>query len=324
MGWTASDIPDQTRRTVLITGANSGLGLRSAEALAAKGARVLMACRNTTKGETALEQVRAVATGLPPELVRLDLADLGSVRASAARVIETVPRLDVLMNNAGVMALPLGRTVDAFEMQFGTNHLGHFALTGLVLPSLLAATTPRVVTTSSGAHRGGRMRWDDLNWDDGHYWKWSAYSQSKLANLLFMYELDRRARTAATGLLSVGAHPGWSATHLQAAGPEQAGNKLMGSVMATLNRVIAQTDTMGALPQLYAATMPEVGGGDYFGPDGAFELGGHPKRVGAIGAARSPENGRRLWERSEELTGVSYAWPTANGGRAAGDATAAT
>jgi NAD(P)-dependent dehydrogenase (short-subunit alcohol dehydrogenase family) len=324
VGWTASDIPDQTRRTVLITGANSGLGLRSAEALAAKGARVLMGCRNTTKGAAALKQVQAVATGLPPELVRLDLADLGSVRAAAAKVVENVPRLDVLMNNAGVMAPPLGRTAESFEMQFGTNHLGHFALTGLLLPRLLAATRSRVVTTSSSAHKAGRMRWDDLNWDEGHYWKWPAYSQSKLANLLFVYELDRRARTAGTDLISAGAHPGWSATHLQAAGPEQAGNKVMVSVMATLNRVIAQPDTMGALPQLYAATMPDVGGGDYFGPDGLFELGGHPERVGALGAARSPENGRRLWERSEELTGVSYAWPAASGGQAAGGASAAT
>lgn len=163
--WTAADIPDQTGRTVLITGANSGLGLRSAEALAAKDARVLMACRNETKATAALEQVRAVATSVEPEIIRLDLADLASVRAGADRVGGLVDRLDVLMNNAGVMALPLGRTADGFEMQFGTNHLGHFALTGLLLPALRRAEAPRVVTTSSAAHRAGAMRWEDLNWN---------------------------------------------------------------------------------------------------------------------------------------------------------------
>jgi NAD(P)-dependent dehydrogenase (short-subunit alcohol dehydrogenase family) len=309
--WTARDIPDQTGRTVMITGANSGLGLRSAEALAAKGARVLMASRNETKARTAAERVRAVAAAAEPEVVRLDLADLTSVRAAAEHIGEMTAALDVLMNNAGVMAVPLGRTADGFEMQFGTNHLGHFALTGLLLPALFRAQAPRVVTTSSGVHRMGRMRWDDLNWHRGRYRKWPAYSQSKLANLLFTFELDRRAREAGGHLTAVAAHPGYAATHLQAAGPEQSGNKLALIGMGMLTRVAAQSDVMGALPQLYAATMPDVAGGEYFGPGGPFEVRGFPRRVGTTQAARDSEAARRLWEASEELTGVAYRFSAA-------------
>jgi NAD(P)-dependent dehydrogenase (short-subunit alcohol dehydrogenase family) len=307
--WTAREIPDQSGRTVVVTGANSGLGLRSAEALAAKGARVLLGCRNETKGKAALEAVKAVATGAEPEVVRLDLADLASVRAGARHIGELTDHLDVLMNNAGVMALPLGRTADGFEMQFGTNHLGHFALTGLLLPTLVRAEAPRVVTTSSLTHRMGRMRWKDLNWHQGRYGKWTAYGQSKLANLLFTFELDRRARDAGAQLVSVAAHPGYANTHLQAAGPQQSGNKLMLVGAGMLNRVAAQSDVMGALPQLYAAAMPDVRGGEYFGPEGRFETRGFPHRVGATKAARNPEAARRLWAVSEELTGVTYQWP---------------
>jgi NAD(P)-dependent dehydrogenase (short-subunit alcohol dehydrogenase family) len=310
--WTARDIPDQTGRTVVITGANSGLGLRSAEALAAKGARVLMACRNETKATTAVEGVRAVATAAEPEVVRLDLADLASVRAAAEQIGEMTPAVDVLMNNAGVMAVPLGRTADGFEMQFGTNHLGHFALTGLLLPTLLQAQAPRVVTTSSNAHRMGRMRWDDLNWHHGRYRKWPAYGQSKLANLLFTLELDGRAREAGGRLTAVAAHPGYAATHLQAVGPEQSGNKLVLIGMGALNRLVAQSDVMGALPQLYAATMPDVAGGEYFGPGGPFEVRGFPRRVGTTQAARDPEAARRLWDASEALTGVLYRFSIAD------------
>jgi NAD(P)-dependent dehydrogenase (short-subunit alcohol dehydrogenase family) len=307
-GWTARDLPDQTGRTVVVTGANSGLGLRSAEALAAKGARVLMGCRNETRAKAAVDVVKAVATAAEPEIVRLDLADLSSVRAGAQHIGELTGHVDVLMNNAGVMALPLGRTADGFEMQFGTNHLGHFALTGLLLPRLLQAEAPRVVTTSSLTHRMGRMRWKDLNWHRGHYGKWTAYGQSKLANLLFTFELDRRAREAGTQLVSVAAHPGYANTHLQATGPEQSGNKLMLVGAGMLNRMAAQSDAMGALPQLYAAAMPDVSGGEYFGPDGRFESRGFPSRVGTTKAARNPEAARRLWQVSEELTGVTYQW----------------
>jgi NAD(P)-dependent dehydrogenase (short-subunit alcohol dehydrogenase family) len=304
--WTAADIPDQTGRTVLITGANSGLGLRSAQALAGKGARVVMGCRNETKAKAALDEVRATATGAEPEVVRMDLADLASVRAAAEQVGGVVERLDVLMNNAGVMAVPFGRTADGFEMQFGTNHLGHFALTGLLLPALQRAQAPRVVTTSSTAHRMGRMRWDDLNWKQGRYMKWPAYGQSKLANLLFMFELDRRSRAAGSDLVAAAGHPGYASTHLQAT--SSGANKLKALFFEAGNRVFAQSDVMGALPQLYAATMPDVVGGEYFGPDGRFESRGFPHRTGTTSAARDAESARRLWEASEALTGVSYQW----------------
>jgi NAD(P)-dependent dehydrogenase (short-subunit alcohol dehydrogenase family) len=309
--WTATDIPDQAGRTVLITGANSGLGLRSAEALAARGATVLMGCRNAERGEVARERVAAVATGPAPVVVPLDLADLASVRKAAVEVDDTADRLDVLMNNAGIMAVPLARTADGFEMQFGTNHLGHFALTGLLLPALLRAPAPRVVTTSSFVHRSGRNRWDDPNYENARYARWMSYGQSKLANLLFMRELARRAGEAGPELISAAAHPGYASTHLQAASAEAAGGWLraMAMAMAIGNRIVAQSDAQGALPQLYAATMPDVVPGDYFGPDGPFELRGGPKRVGMSRHAEDDEAARALWELSEQLTGVTYAWP---------------
>jgi NAD(P)-dependent dehydrogenase (short-subunit alcohol dehydrogenase family) len=307
--WTVGDMPDQRGRMVLVTGANSGLGLRSAEALAARGASVLMGCRSEAKAAAARDQVAKVATGPEPVVVRLDLADLGSVKACADEVAATVERLDVLMNNAGVMRIPLARTAEGFEMQFGTNHLGHFALTGRLLPVLSKAEAPRVVTTASNAHRFGQMRWDDLNAEQ-RYRKWPAYGQSKLANLLFMNELDRRAREAGSDLVSVAAHPGYAATHLQMVGPEQEGNRLFGTAVAFGNRVIAQSDAAGAVPQLYAATAAGVEGGDYYGPDGLFEQRGrHPKKV--TGNARSSDlaAAHRLWQVSEDLTTVTYPWP---------------
>jgi NAD(P)-dependent dehydrogenase (short-subunit alcohol dehydrogenase family) len=309
--WTAGDIPDQTGRTVLITGANSGLGLRSAEAMARAGAMVLLACRNPTKAAAALEAVEACATTAPPSVISLDLADLSSIESAADQVASRVDRLDVLMNNAGVMAIPLRRTADDFEMQFGTNHLGHFALTGRLLPLLLAADQPRVVSTSSQAHRIGTMRWDDLHWRK-RYSKWMAYGQSKLSNLLFTSELDRRAAAEGASLVAAAAHPGYASTHLQAAGPEMAGNALMERVMQFGNGLAAQSDAQGALPQLYAATMPDVRGGEYYGPNGPFEMRGSPKKVRGSGAARNRNAAQRLWEISERETGVTYSWKPAS------------
>jgi NAD(P)-dependent dehydrogenase (short-subunit alcohol dehydrogenase family) len=306
--WTADNLPDLTGRTVLVTGANSGLGLRSAEALAAHGGRVLMGCRNAEKGETARAAVAEQATGAAPELVSLDLADLSSIEAAAKDVAGRVDRLDGLMNNAGVMALPRRRTVDGFEAQFGTNHLGHYALTGHLLPLLLAAPTPRVVTTSSTVHKIGRMRWNDLM-HERRYHKWPVYGQSKLANLLFAFELDRRARAAGTLLVSAAAHPGYASTHLQAAGPEMAGNRFNVALMGMANRVFAQSDADGALPQLRALTDPVVSGGEFLGPGGAGEMRGNPIEVKAIKAAYDVDAGRRLWDVSAELTGVTYPWP---------------
>ena len=308
--WTAADIPDQHGRTVLITGANSGLGLRSAEALARAGARVLLGCRNAQRAAVALEAVEACATTAVPEVVALDLSDLSSIETAAEVVASRVDRVDILMNNAGVMAIPLQRTADGFEMQFGTNHLGHYALTGRLLPLLLAADRPRVITTSSQAHRIGRIHWNDVH-SRRRYSSWLAYGQSKLANLLFTFELDKRARAARTSLVAAAAHPGYASTHLQAAGPEMRGSRLGTRTMDLGNRVFAQTDAEGAWPQLYAATMSDVHGGDYFGPNGPFEMRGSPKRVHTTRRAKDATAAARLWGLSERETGVVYDWKPA-------------
>jgi NAD(P)-dependent dehydrogenase (short-subunit alcohol dehydrogenase family) len=306
--WSASDIPDQTGRTILITGANSGLGLRSAEALAAAGARVLMACRNATKAAAAQQQVAAQATGPAPEVVPLDLSDLDDVATCAKRLADDLERIDVLMNNAGVMAVPKARTAQGFEMQMGTNHLGHFALTGRILPLLLAADAPRVITISSFGHKPGRIRWDDPNWEKGRYLAWPAYFQTKLANLLFTAELDRQAGEHGDRLLAAAAHPGYAATNLVASGPGSA-NAIMRGGGKVVDKLLGQADSMGALPQLYAATMPDVEGNDYYGPDGLMEQRGHPTKVGRTRKAQDPEAAKRLWAMSEDLTGVTYDWP---------------
>jgi len=290
-------MPDQTGRTILVTGANSGLGVRSAEALAAKGAHVVMACRNEAKAEAARRSVADAASGPEPTVVRLDLADLGQVREAAKEVAATVERLDVLMNNAGVMAIPRSLTAEGHEMQFGTNHLGHFALTGLLLPLLLQAPAPRVVTTSSNAHKVGRMNWDDLDSEKG-YGKWKAYSQSKLANLLFMYELDRRAEEAGSELVSAGAHPGYAATNLT----DRPGKRFWNTLAAIGDKIFAQSDAQGALPQLYAATMPDVTGSDYWGPAGFREMRGAPTRVKSTARARDEADASGLWQISERRT----------------------
>lgn len=305
--WTAADIPDQTGRTILITGANSGLGLRSAEALAAKGGRVLLACRNATKAAVALEAVAAQATGPAPEVVPLDLSSLASVAAGAEQLATELEHLDVLMNNAGIMAVPKATTTDGFESQLGTNHLGHFALTGRLLPLLLAAPEPRVVTVSSNAHKFGRMRLDDLFFERHRYGRWAAYGQSKLANLLFSAELQRRAVDAGTALTAVAAHPGYAATNLTT-GPAL-GAAVLKPVLALGDRLVGQPDHMGALPQLYAATMPDVMADDYWGPDAFREQRGHPTRVGRTARALDQADAARLWALSEELTGVTYPWP---------------
>ena len=298
--WTADDIPDQAGRRAIVTGANSGLGLGIARELARKGGAVVLACRNLEKGEAALAAIRAAAPGADVELAALDLGSLASVRTFAAA---QEARLDLLVNNAGLMAPPRGTTADGFELQLGTNHLGHFALTGLLLDRLRAAAAPRVVTMSSGMHRFGRIDFDDLH-GERRYRRWRAYSQSKLANLLFMRELDRRARAAGSPLVSVAAHPGYAATHLQTAAPPL----LDRVVLQALNRLVAQSAEKGALPALYAATAPDLPGASYAGPDGRNELRGDPRLVGMSERAQDPVTARRLWEVSETLTGVTYAF----------------
>lgn len=302
--WSAADLPDCGGKTVLITGANSGLGYETALALAGKRARVLLACRDQGKGAAALAQIRAAHPDAQVELVRLDLASLADIRRCAQEVAAQHPRLDVLMNNAGVMALPQRATADGFEMQIGTNHLGHFALTGLLLAPLLAAPAARVVTLSSGAHRIGRMAFDDLH-SRQRYRPWGAYGQSKLANLLFAYELQRRFAAAGAKAISVAAHPGYAATNLQVVGPRMEGSSFKERIMA-IGALFAQSAAMGALPQLYAAAAPDVQGGAYYGPDGIGELWGHPRVVQSNTASQDRAAAQRLWELSEQLTGVRY------------------
>ncbi len=303
--WTAADIPDQHGRVAVVTGANSGLGFQTARALAGKGAHVVLACRNQAKGAEALAKLKDEHPRASIELLELDLADLASVRKAANDVLARHPRIDLLVNNAGVMAIPRRTTADGFEMQLGTNHLGHFALTGLLVDRLMATDGSRVVNISSGAHRGGRMNFDDLM-GERRYRKWRAYGQSKLSNLLFTCELQRRLTANGSSTIAVAAHPGYAATHLQAVGPEMAGSRLMTRGMALANRLFSQTDEMGALGQLRAATDPDAAGDEYFGPDRFFGLQGHPVRVSRSGAAGSDADARRLWEVSEELTGVRF------------------
>lgn len=278
MAWSSADIPDQRGRRVIVTGANSGLGLATAAALGAAGAHVICACRDTAKGAEALADRPGAF-----EVRAIDLADLTSVAAFADGIDAPV---DVLVNNAGVMAVPRRRTADDFEMQFGTNHLGHFALTGRLLDRI----TARVVTVSSFAHRVGRIRLDDLNAERG-YQRWLAYSQSKLANLMFAYELEHRLVAAGSTVHSMAAHPGLAATNL-------------GSGV----QLVGQPAAMGALPTLYAATEPELPGGSFVGPDGLLEMRGHPRPVRSSGASRDRETQRRLWAESERLTGVRFSF----------------
>jgi NAD(P)-dependent dehydrogenase (short-subunit alcohol dehydrogenase family) len=303
--WTENDLPDFSGKTVVITGANSGIGYEAALQFAHKRARVVMACRSMDKARAAADQITAASPGAALDVMQLDLSSLASVRAFADSFKQHHQRLDVLCNNAGVMALPYSRTADGFEMQFGTNHLGHFALTGLLLDVLLATDAARVVNVSSGAHRMGRIRFDDLQWEHG-YRKWFAYGQSKLANLLFTLELQRRLEAAGKRPIAVACHPGYAATNLQAAGPRMAGSSLMEALVGVGNRLFSQNAAMGALPTLYAATAPDVQGGDYIGPDGLAELWGHPAKVGRSAAARDAATASRLWEVSEQLTRVSY------------------
>ena len=308
--WSAADIPTQAGRVAIVTGANSGLGFHTSLQLARAGASVTMACRDAERGRAALERLRAAVPAANASLASLDLADLTSVRAFAAGWLAAHERLDILVNNAGVMAIPLRRTAEGFEMQLGTNHLGHFALTGLLLPALLVpAGRPepsRVVTVSSGAHRFGSVDLANLNWERG-YRKWRAYGRSKLANLLFMRELDHRATAAGAPLVSVAAHPGFAATNLQVAGPLMSGRPWLAKATAAVTRLVSQSDAAGALPSLRAATDPGVVSGEYFGPDGPGESRGHPVRVPMSAAARDDAMAARLWAASESLTGVIYA-----------------
>jgi len=303
--WTADDLPDLSGKVMLITGANSGLGLESTRALAAKGAHVIMACRNADKAQSAVADIRAATPSASLEVMTLDLSSLASVRAFAGAVLAKHERIDVLLNNAGIMAIPYAKTADGFEMQFGTNHLGHFALTGLLFERLLASPGARVVNVASQAHKMGEMRWDDLAWEQG-YSKWWAYGMSKLANLLFTYELARRVSKAGLSLMSTAAHPGYAATNLQYAGADISGSKWMGKITRAVNPMLGQPAHMGALPQLYAACAPDVQAGDYIGPDGLFASRGYPEKGTSNARSHDEEAAKKLWEVSERLTSVTF------------------
>jgi NAD(P)-dependent dehydrogenase (short-subunit alcohol dehydrogenase family) len=297
--WTTNDIPDQTARTAVITGANTGLGYETAAALAAKGAHVVLAVRNTDKGQAAADLISRRSPGASVAVQELDLTSLASIRAAAEQLRAAHDSIDLLINNAGVMFTPRSTTKDGFELQFGTNHLGHFAFTGLLLDHIVAAPGSRVVTVSSVGHRFARngIRFDDLQWEKD-YSRVGAYGQAKLANLMFTYELQRRLR--GTGTIAAAAHPGGSRTELTRNLPP-----LLGAV-TKLAEPLFQPAEMGALPQLRAATDPGVIGGQYFGPDGFGEQRGYPVVVASTRVSHDIAAQKRLWTVSEELTGVTF------------------
>jgi NAD(P)-dependent dehydrogenase (short-subunit alcohol dehydrogenase family) len=298
--WTAENILDQSGRTILVTGANSGLGYVTSLELARRGARVLMTVRDEAKGRQAAERIRSQVRGARLDVRRLDLADLDQVKAFARGLLAERTPIDVLVNNAGIMMPPRSLTRQGFELQFGVNHLAHFALTGLLLERLKDGRDPRVVTVSSDLHKRGAIHFDDL---DGakHYGRVAFYAQSKFANVLFGLELDRRLRSAGLPIRSILAHPGYSATNLQLSGP----TGLLHLFMRIGNRLLAQSAEMGALNLLYAATAPDVESGQFIGPDGRNEKKGHPTFVQPVAAARDTELARKFWALSERLTGVS-------------------
>ncbi len=299
--WTAAQINDERGRSFLVTGANSGLGFETARELAVHGARVVLASRSEAKGLAAVDRIKAERRGALVEFRLLDLADLDSVRAFAAAITSDAITVDVLVNNAGLMYPPRVLTRQGFESQFATNHLGHFALTGLLFDTIRRGRDARVVTVSSLEHKRGSIHFDDLT-GERSYSPRRFYQQSKFANVLFALELDRRVRAAGIPVRSLLAHPGWAATNLQTSAP----TGVMKQLMRIGNRLLAQSAAIGALSQLYAAVDPAAGSGCFYGPDGLGELRGHPTEVQPAASARVEETARQLWEVSEELTGVTF------------------
>jgi NAD(P)-dependent dehydrogenase (short-subunit alcohol dehydrogenase family) len=306
--WTENDIADLSGKTFIVTGANSGIGFEAARALAAKGGTVVLACRSVDKGQAAAERIRLEHAAARTEVKELDVSSLASVRAFADRFAREHARLDVLVNNAGVMGIPRDETVDGFEVQMGTNHLGHFALTGLLLRRLIESAPSRVVSVSSMMHtRGqfGALDAEDLRLTAG-YTKWGAYGRSKLANLLFAYELQRRLELGHPAVLSVACHPGYANTNLQSVGPAMSGSAIDRAVMAAGNALFAQSARAGALPTLHAAVAEGIRGGEFIGPRGPFAMWGAPVSQKSSRASRDVYAAKKLWQTSEELTGVTY------------------
>ena len=302
--WDATQIPDLAGKVAIVTGANSGIGYEAARVLARKGAQVWLAARTQSNNQRAYDEILRETPNAQLHSHQLDLGNLASVDAFVEDFNATRQPLDLLINNAGVMALPNARTVDGFEIQLGINHLGHFALTGLLLPAILAAPAGRVVTVSSGMHTGGTMDFADLNWEKGSYNKRDAYRRSKLANLLFAFELQRRFQHAGARALSVGAHPGFAATNLQLL--PASGTPPLERMVLKLSKVMAQSQVMGALPLLYAATVPELVGGEYIGPGGLRGMRGYPQPTRAADRAYDEAAAAHLWEESARLTHVHY------------------
>ena len=303
-GWTAARIPSQHGRVAVVTGANSGLGLATARALARRGARVVMGCRDAAKGEAARAQIAADVPGADVLVEPLDLADLASVAEFARRQLDRDPRLDLLINNAGIMGVPQGRTRDGFELQFGTNHLGHFALAARLHGAIARTPGSRVVTVTSLGYRIGRIDFDDP--EMRRYDRWRAYGRSKLANLLFAYEYQRRLDAAGSGAKSVSAHPGYAATNLQRIEASTWLQHAYNWIVATSNRTLAMSAEAGALPQLYAATAPDAAPGGFYGPARWWGMRGAPAPQRSTPFARDHELAERLWKWSEELVGVAF------------------
>lgn len=297
VNWNAENIPDQNDRVAIVTGSSSGIGYEAARVLAGKNAQVILAVRDLRKGDAAVERIVGQNRNANVRVIRLDLADLSSIENFAQTIRQEYKRLDLLINNAGVMVPPYSRTADGFELQFGTNHLGHFALTSRLFALLARTAGARVVNVSSSAHKIGKIAFDDLDWSKRGYSAWGAYAMSKIANLYFTYELDRRAKAAGLSLAVNAAHPGWTATELQRT-----------MLLARLgNYIFAQDVSMGALPILRAAIDPHTQGSDYFGPSGLMEIRGYPVKVLSNALSHDTEIAARLWEVSEGLTGGGFA-----------------
>jgi NAD(P)-dependent dehydrogenase (short-subunit alcohol dehydrogenase family) len=304
--WSIDTMPDQSGRTVVVTGANSGLGFEATRAFAQKGASVVMACRDRDRAQSAKEKISSAVSEPSLSIIELDLADLDSIQSFAETFTEEYDDLHVLCNNAGIMAIPRQETADEFEMQFGVNHLGHFALTGLLLDHLRGTEgETRVVTQSSGLHENGAIDFEDLHGEQ-EYDRWDAYAQSKLANLLFAYELDRRLRATDASVTSVGCHPGYADTDLQRRGPEMRGSKIRLWGMKIANTLFAQSAQRGAFPLLYAATASDISGGEYVGPGGFLNMRGAPEIQQSNDRSYDEDVAAQLWDVSAELTGVSY------------------
>ena len=296
--WDSHDVPDQKGRVAIVTGSSSGIGYETARVLAAKNATVITAVRNLEKGRSALEKMKDAHPDVEVRIMELDLASLSSVRLFAEKFKKEFSQLDLLINNAGVMMPPYSKTADGFELQFGTNHLGHFALTGLLLDLILKTENSRIITVSSGSHRAGKLDFDDLNWEKRKYKKFKTYGDSKIANLYFTYVLQEKLERARSKTIAVASHPGWTGTDLQ---------RHVG-LLSFLNRFFSQGIDMGALPTLYAASAPDVKGSDYYGPSGWKEMKGYPKKVDSNELSHDKDIAKKLWDVSEELTKVKYSF----------------